>query len=153
MFLKQKYIRHTVSSGSVTDDYVGVKQIDTTVLLGCSTNHLFPILLPLKQAETHTQLYALLDFLQEIQVHFTIFLHINPYQGRYSRKEMKKPRFAHCCQGKLRDQRAIIMPYLCPSIFCFDLIPTPPPNHPQVIKPRENFFWGITYPRVKKKRG
>ena len=54
MFLKQKCIRHTVSSGSVTNDYVGVKQIGTTVLLGYSTNHLFPILLPLKQAETHT---------------------------------------------------------------------------------------------------
>ena len=54
MFLKQKYIRHTVSSGSMNDDYVGVKQIGTIVLLGCSTNHLFPILVPLKQAEAHT---------------------------------------------------------------------------------------------------
>lgn len=54
MFLNQKYIRHTVSSGSMNDDYVGVKQIGTIVLLGCSTNHLFPILVPLKQAEAHT---------------------------------------------------------------------------------------------------
>lgn len=38
----------------MNDDYVGVKQIGTIVLWDAAQIILFPILVPLKQAETHT---------------------------------------------------------------------------------------------------
>lgn len=80
MFLNQKYIRHTVSSGSMNDDYVGVKQIGTIVLLGCSTN-LIPNPCASKTSRNSHIVYAVLDFLQEIQVHITIFFTLIPTKG------------------------------------------------------------------------
>lgn len=72
--------------------------------------------------------------------------------GRYSGEEMKKRRFIHCCQSRLRESRAIVKPRLTPNIFSFGLIPKPPyENHPQVIKQRDDFFQGIADPPVKKK--